>query len=151
MSAIKESQTIPYLFWHFSSLHGAVQQGNSAMGTLNVYCYVIPPTPPPPPQLLLPLLISSLSNINFIHIHTWSLYICSLAFECCNITLVLVLYVPLCVHLCVHLCVPPVCTPCVYPLCVPPVCTPCVHPLCVPTMYMFPCMYPLYTYVYPLA
>ena len=37
VSISEESQTIPYLFWHLSSLalHVAVQQGNSAMGTLN--------------------------------------------------------------------------------------------------------------------
>ena len=37
LSISEESQTIPNLFWHLSSLalHVAVQQGNSAMGTLN--------------------------------------------------------------------------------------------------------------------
>ena len=59
------------------------------MGTLNVYSYVMFSTPPPIKFCSLSLISSSSSNINFIHNHTWSLYICSLAFECCNIALVL--------------------------------------------------------------
>ena len=73
-------------------MYAAVQQGNSAMGTLNVYCYVMFSTPPPIKFCSLSLsslISSSSSNINFIHNHTWSLYIRSLAFECCNIALVI--------------------------------------------------------------
>ena len=84
-----ESKATPYLFRHLSSLHVAVQQGNSAMGTLNFYYVLNPPCPVKFCSLSLSLISSSSSNINFIHIHTWSLYIRSLAFECCNIALVL--------------------------------------------------------------
>ena len=89
-----ESKATPYLFRHLSSLHvrscAARELGNGHFEFL-LLCYVLnPPLPVKFCSLLLSLISSSSisSNINFIHIHTWSLYIRSLAFECFNIALV---------------------------------------------------------------
>ena len=93
-----ESKATPYLFRHLSSLHvrscAARELGNGHFEFL-LLCYVL--NPPPPIKfcsLSLSLISSSSisSNINFIHIHTWSLYIRSLAFECCNIALVIFMH-----------------------------------------------------------
>ena len=88
-----ESKATPYLIRHLSSLHvrscAARELGNGHFEFL-LLCYVLNPPPVKFCSLSLSSLISSSSsNINFIHIHTWSLYIRSLAFECCNIALVL--------------------------------------------------------------